>query len=818
MGLSAYHKKRRFSKTPEPKGEIGKHTQLRFVVQKHDASHLHYDFRIELDGVLKSWAVPKGPSMNPKDKRLAMHVEDHPLDYRTFEGIIPAGNYGAGEVIVWDEGTYVTDPALSAKDNITQLRKGMAKGHLALVLQGHRLRGKFHLVRLHDDPKAWLLIKAPDEHASKRDILAQVQSVRSDRILSRDGKTKTAPVVAKGKKIKRPAKKDPIHRPVTPMLCTLVDEAFDKEGWLFEVKWDGYRAIAECENGKVELYSRNHKSFAAKYAVVVEALQHLKHQAILDGEIVALNEKGRVDFQRLQEYELHPVPLVYYVFDLLYLNGKNLESLPLTERKIRLQEILPVGDVLRFSDPIFARGTDFFELAKKAGQEGIVAKDGRSAYLQGQRTPHWLKIKAHQNQEAIIVGYTDPRGSRKDIGALILGVYEKGQLIYIGHTGTGFTQAGLTAMRKKLARLSVKKCPFKSVPRTNAPVHWITPKLVCEIRFHGWTQGGHMRQPVYLGLREDKSAKDVVRERVTSPKRAVAAAEKPNPNPVKLTHLDKLYWPKKGYRKRDLIAYYETMADVILPYLVDRPMVLHRFPNGIRDEGFYQKDVHEDLPDFVHTVDIYSESNDKQLRMICCQNVETLLYLANLGCIEMNPWHSRITDLENPDYMVIDLDPHGLPMSKVARVAHGVRDLLAEMKIPSYCKTSGKTGLHICVPMGARYNYEIVKEFARYVAVMVHEAFPKWTSIERAPARRPDKLYLDFLQNRRAQTIASPYSVRPTSEASVSVPLDWSEVKASLDIRSHTIKTVSKRVDRKGDLWKPVLGPGIDFKKILRDT
>ena len=836
MTLATYRKKRHFNETPEPRGKA-KHTRggLRFVVQKHHATRLHYDFRLELDGVLKSWAVPKGPSLNPADRRLAMMVEDHPFESRTFEGIIPAGNYGAGRVIVWDEGTWEVLGGGDRQSAARMAREGLAQGNLKFVLHGQKLNGEFSLIKLkRGEENAWLLFKKRDEFASDEDITADDRSVTTGRTLDElgpdpRGRGRTKPK-AKPKPKSKPAQKKSalMPRDVRPMLATLVDEPFDREGWVFEVKWDGYRAIAEVDRDRVRLYSRNLKSFESKFVPIFRALRDLGHDAVLDGEIVAVDDQGRAQFQLLQNYQrTGRGDLVYYAFDLLYLDGRDLRDLPLIERKEALRRIVRDSPYIRFSDHIETQGISFFKSAVEAGLEGIIGKDSSSLYRDGTRSASWVKIKSRQRQEVVIGGFTAPRGSRVDLGALVLGVFEGGKLVYVGHAGGGFNDAGLADMRKRLERLIVSKSPFEKPPRTNAPVQWVEPKLVCEVEFQEWTEDGRLRQPIFIGLREDKPATDVRREkpmsaasvtkRPSAAKRGKAAPPSTERDEIpKLTNLDKVYWPKDGYTKGDLIEYYRAVSSFILPHLRDRPMSLHRHPDGTDGESFFQKDVSKrPPPEWVRTEVIDSDSRRDTLTYIVCDDEPTLLYLANLGCIELNPWLSRVGSLDEPDFLVIDLDPEAIPFSRVVEAAIAVHKTLDRAGIDSVCKTSGKSGLHICVPLGAEYDYELARQFAELVASIVHRQLPKTTSLERSPSKRQKRVYLDYLQNSRGQTIAAPYSVRPAPGAPVSTPLRWREVRRGLDPSRFTIKNTLKRLDKVGDLWAPILADGVDLAEKL---
>ena len=879
MALETYKAKRNFRHTPEPAGKKKAATdELKFVIQRHAASHLHYDFRLEMEGVLKSWAVPKGPSLNPQDKRLAMMVEDHPFEYRTFHGVIPEGNYGAGIVEIWDEGTYhalgSTDRKTSEKEMLAELKKGSLK----FVLHGKKLKGEFALVKIKNNnsskDNAWLLIKHKDEYATEEPYNSEDHVAANSKIIKKDvpakksalkktaGKKPSAKESVVKKKVPETAVKkikqgkDPMPHEVKPMLAKLKDAPFDSPEWLFEIKWDGYRAIAEIENAEVNLYSRNYISFNHKYKSIVEALESFGHNAVLDGEIVVLNADGTSSFQALQQYDEKPSPNLFYcVFDILFLDGHDLRDLPLVERKQRLADIWP-DDLhnIKYSDHIDQDGIRFFELAKKNKLEGIMAKKADSIYRIGLRSSEWLKIKIIQAQEAIICGFTAPRNSRKDFGALILGAYEKGRLVYIGHTGGGFNAALLSSTLKLMKPLIQKESPFDVKIKTNEKVTWITPKLVCEIAFSEWTNDGHMRQPIFQGMRIDKKAREVVRElpsvssipdddtemetkKATKNKTSTAAksgvAEKTietkssrkkesselkiGSRALSISNRSKVYWPEDGYTKGDLIDYYMQAADYILPYLKDRPESLNRHPNGITGSSFFQKDMGESLPDWIQSKEIFSESNAKEIRYMLCQDKATLIYMANLGCIEINPWNSRVQKIEYPDYIVIDLDPGDNTFDEVIETALVVKKVLDKAGAESYCKTSGSTGLHIYIPLGAKYDYEQGKNFAHVIAQLAHDQLPELTSLVRNPRERKKQIYIDYLQNRGGQTLAAPYSVRPKPGATVSTPLEWKEVKKGLHPSQFTIKTIFKRLEKKGDLFKGVLGKGIDMRKCLKN-
>ena len=527
MGLKEYSSKRTFEKTPEPKPGLG-HEQYRliFVVHKHAARSLHYDLRLELEGVLKSWAVPRGPSMDPSLKRLALMVEDHPLDYKDFEGVIPEGNYGAGSVIIWDRGFYRHPSARGEKESEQLLVNGFRKGNMKFVLTGEKLRGEFALVRTGKEGNSWLLLKKKDRYTAEGDILKENRSVVSQKTLeemleadgSKSFRQKKLNQIRVYEAMERedlqdaPVKPMPDH--VQPMLATPAKRPFDHPDWIFEVKWDGYRAIAEIRDNGVSLYSRNRISFDKRFSPVADSLRKLRFEAVLDGEIVVVDDQGRPDFQMLQHHQdSRRGHLMYYVFDLLYFRGHDLTHLPLVRRKELLKRILPSVPSIRLSDHVSKDGVLFYNVAKEKGLEGVIAKHSQSVYEAGRRSRQWLKVKTHLTQEAVIGGFTEPGGSRRYFGALVLGVYGGDELTYVGHVGGGFTTSDLQNIRERLEPLVRRECPFAMTPETNAPCTWVKPELVCEVALSGWTEDALMRHPVFLRLREDKVAREVVREK-----------------------------------------------------------------------------------------------------------------------------------------------------------------------------------------------------------------------------------------------------------------------------------------------------------------
>lgn len=890
MGLQLYNKKRNFKETPEPSGKTGKsRSELSFVVQRHKASRLHYDFRLELAGVLKSWAVPKGPSLNPGDKRLAMMVEDHPFDYKDFAGVIPEGNYGAGIVEIWDKG-YFSDLDNSEKAAAEKkLKAGLEAGNLKFRLHGKKLKGEFVLVKLKgNDDNAWLLIKHNDAYAVTEPYNSEENTQKNSPINKwlaekKSGKTtakkaakktiestadeESFPVKKRGGKF-LPAATKKLQDYVKPMLAKETDTPFSSKEWVYEIKWDGYRAIADINGTEVSLYSRNGNTFNASYPIVVNALKQLNIHAILDGEVVVMDENGKSNFQLLQYYGTNSnYPIQFCVFDVLSINGQNTCDLPLTDRKKLLKQLLSAdNEVIKYSEHISNDGIPFFEAARKNDLEGIMAKKADSQYYQGARTSEWLKIKLHKTTEAIIAGFTEPTGSRQHFGALVLGIMNKGKLEYIGNTGSGFNTAGLSEMNRLMKPLIQKKSPFDEKIKTNMPVTWVKPFFVCEIKFTEWTKDGRLRHPIFLRLRDDKKANQVrlgavkpvkAPTKVTVPSKKadlvhqkelkhlktsskknsttkeIAVSEK---TPVKtekkknniiiafgkikvnVTNFNKVYWPEEEVTKGDVIDYYISISKYILPYLKDRPESLKRNPNGIKDFGFFHKDAGDEAPDWVKSKPIFSESTDKDVDYILCNNQPTLTYMNNLGCIEINPWHSTIQALDYPDYLIIDIDPSDKnTFDQVIETANVVHDVFKQAGIESYCKTSGATGLHIYVPTQKKYTYDQLKDFSHLICILVQEQLPKFTSMERNLKKRGnDMIYLDHLQNRRGQTISSVYSLRPREGATVSMPLKWKEVKPGLRPIDFTIHNALKRIEKNAELFSAVLGKGIDLDRCLK--
>jgi len=619
------------------------------------------------------------------------------------------------------------------------------------------------------------------------------------------------------------------------MLAKLTDEAFDDPNWVFEIKWDGYRAVADLSHDEPLFYSRNGISFLSKFEKVSRDFENQVHHMILDGEIVAYDENGRPNFQLLQQIGDNPdLALTYQVFDILWLNGHSTEELPLIQRKELLKEALVETDVIKYCDHIPEKGIDFFSQMRKMKLEGMIAKKANSPYVENHRTTDWLKIKFNNTEEAIICGFTEPRGTREGFGALILGKYVDEKLIYCGHTGTGFNRERIQEILGRLEKITAKTSPFDKAPKTNMPVTWTKPELVCEIKYSEITKDGIFRHPVFMAIREDKEPEEIkspaneLKEtsNIIAMKTTAQKKTKPSENEkeitlnrhkVKLTNQDKIYFPKDGITKGEVIEYYQSVADYILPHLKNRPLSLNRFPNGIEEQNFYQKEAGDNIPDWIKTTQVYSESNDKDIDYIYCNDKATLAYLNNLGCIDMNPWNAALPDLEHPDFLVLDLDPSKKnTFDDVIETALQVHEVLKSIKIEGYCKTSGSTGIHIYIPMGGKYDFDQVKDFAHILMKQMHEKLPEITTLERSLQKRDDKkIYLDYLQNRSGQTLASVYSIRPKEGASVSMPLEWNELKKGLKPTDFNIHNALERIKEKGDLFKPVLGKGIDMMKAL---
>jgi bifunctional non-homologous end joining protein LigD len=765
--LTEYERKRNRAKTPEPFGGAKRRRKDPiFVVQRHDARRLHYDFRLERAGALASWAVPKGVPREPGQRHLAVHVEDHPLEYATFEGEIPAGQYGAGTVEIWDRGTY-------------ELLEEKKDGGLTVRLAGERLRGTWTLVpaKLDGDPKNWLLIR-------KRD---------------------SAPPPADGR--------------YAPMLATLASDVPSNRGWLFEVKWDGYRAIATLKGGDATLASRKGNDLTGRFPSVAKALAAAVRtpDCVLDGEICALDEQGRSSFSVMQQGS---GPLVFYAFDVLEVDGEPLLDLPLERRRERLEGLLDRRDkTVRLSE-LFEDGEALYAAAKEQKLEGIIAKKAGSRYQPGKRTREWLKVKTHGRQEFLIAGYTKGQGRRAGrLGSLVLAVNRGGELAYAGNCGTGFTDEEIGRLMRKLRPLERKSPPFAVVPKMpkvrKGDVVWVMPKLVCEVEFVEWTHDGRLRAPSYKGLREDKAPADVRREQ------PLAEEVRRGRRLLKLSNLDKVFWPDERITKGELLSYYREVAPVILPHLRDRPFTMKRYPDGWQGEHFFQKDAPSHMPEWIprRPFDVSTREAPRRKRRIEAPLVNdelALLWMVNMGCIDMNTWYSRVDRPERPDWVLFDLDPSpDVGFRETVRVALLVKDVLDALGLASFPKTSGADGFHVLVPLERRHTYSDTREFAEIVAGTLARMHRGLVTTEWSKSKRRGVL-VDANQNGEGKTIASVYSVRPRAGAPVSTPLRWDEVGEDLDPRDFTMDAVLARVEREGDLYEGVLTTRQSLGEALR--
>jgi bifunctional non-homologous end joining protein LigD len=839
--LAEYRKKRRFDRTTEPPGtDTAAKSENTFVVQKHAARRLHYDFRLAIEGTLKSWAVPKGPSLNPGDKRLAVQTEDHPLDYANFEGNIPEGSYGAGTVMVWDRGTFQVEGKTDANEQLQ-------RGEIKFGLNGEKLRGSFVIVKLKNSEKhnEWLMIKHKDSSADLNwNIDEHDGSVLTGRLLTEINAEETpkhgpSPLHASelegARKVAMPAR-------MAPMLATLSERPFSDPDWLFEIKWDGVRALAWIENGKLTLRARSGSDITSQYpdlAGLPEALSG--HQAILDGEIAVLDGRGRSDFEKLQR-RLHvhnpapklvsEYPVVYFVFDLLYCDGYDLRAARLLERKRLLQRLFHNSDRTRFSDHQIEKGKELFELAKQNELEGIIAKRIDSQYV-STRSTNWLKLKTTKTLDAVVGGWTAPRGGTP-FGSLLLGLYAGRKLQFIGHVGSGFDAQSHSQVAATLKELVTRKCPFEQIPETNEKETWVAPKLVARVRFSGWTQEERLRHPVFLGLRGDVNPDDCRKEKelaeptqpyvVSAPTMLgkVLATESQieaelfkgraenvwlelDGKRFRLSNLNKVYFPESGYTKRALIAYYYRMANYVLPFLKDRPLVLRRYPDGIKGQAFFQKDMSEvlGLPDWFETLPVDSETKGEKIHYAVANDRASLLYLTGLGCIDHNPWSSGRADLKHPDYFFFDLDPsEGTDFSVVVQIAKALYEKLKELQMSVFLKTSGATGMHLYLPLEPVYTYEQVRTFAEIVARVVAAEHPSLVTNERSVAKRPPgRVLIDVQQNAEGRPLAAPYVIRAFPRAPVSTPLLPTELRKSLKPEKLNIETMHERLKEKGDLW-----------------
>jgi bifunctional non-homologous end joining protein LigD len=754
--LGEYKRKRDPKRTPEPFSSSRKRTkQPIFVVQRHDARRLHYDFRLERGGALASWAVPKGVPLEPGQRALAVHVEDHPLDYAGFAGEIPQGSYGAGTVEIWDSGTY-------------ELVEEKADGGLTVRLHGTRLEGTWTLVpaRLDGNEKNWLLMRKRDEAASAR-------AARND---------------------------------YRPMLATLADELPKGGDWVYEVKWDGYRALGYVRGGEPRLVSRNGNDLTQRFPDVAKALAKAARspECVVDGEVCALDERGRPSFSAMQQGKAG-TPIVYEVFDALEIDGIPILDLSLVERRERLEALLDERQKTVRISGLFDDGEALYDAAVEQELEGVMAKRRTSRYLERGRSRDWLKIKTHGRQEFVIVGWTKGQGRRAgSFGSLVLAAYEGDELRWVGNCGTGFSERVIDELLARLEPLRRDTSPLAVVPKMpkirKGDVVWVEPKLVCEVRFAEWTHDGHLRAPSFVGLREDKPAREVRREEPVAPPAGR----------VKLSNLDKVFWPEEGITKGDLLDYYRAVAPVLVPHLRDRPFTMRRYPDGAFGKAFFQKDAPKHMPDWIprYRVQVSTREAPRRRKWIeapIVSDEDALLWMVNMGCIDMNTWYSRVDKPDRPDFVLFDLDPSpDVSFKETVQVALIVRAALDALGLVSFPKTSSADGMHVLVPVERRYTFDDTREFSEIVAGAVARTHRGLATTEWSKARRKGVL-IDSNQNGEGKTIASAYSVRPRPGAPVSTPLDWDEVNDELDPSSFTIDVVLERVRRRGDLFEGVL-------------
>jgi bifunctional non-homologous end joining protein LigD len=897
--LTEYSAKRTFAATPEPPATVSAPAAgpLLFVVQQHSARRLHYDFRLECDGVLKSWAVPKGPALDPNEKRLAVQVEDHPYDYGSFEGVIPPGQYGAGEVIVWDCGVYSPDEggATCFHDRAQaerEVRDGLDKGKLSILLRGEKLKGSFALVRT-KEAKQWLLIKHKDRFATPTDVTAQNRSVLSGAAVE---ELKVVPahripasqLVPSGALEALPAKLEPMH-------AESADAAFNRADWLWEPKLDGYRVLAFIDGQKVTLRSRRGLDLSATFpGLCAELAKQAAGSMLLDGEIVAFDASGRPSFAALQDRAQlkaerdiaaadRNAPVAYVAFDLLHFAGINLRQRAYRDRRRYLAQCLlptPLVQLVHAAED----GVALHAAALASGFEGVVGKRQDSRYEAGRRSASWLKVKPTRSADFVVGGYTEGKGSRAPLGAILVGYWDNAKrgakLHYASHVGSGFDERTLKQVKKRLEPLQRSTRPFAEKPELNAPTTWVEPKLVAEVSFQSWTDDDHLRAPVFLRLRDDIDPKAVRRAEAAGPSVASSstnpAARSPvddvvaqlenaktsltiavGPHRIKLTHLDRVYWPadtafkQAALTKRDLLRYFAQVSPFILPHLADRPLTMIRMPEGIRGERFFQKHWEQERPEFVETITVFSGTKDEQHDYLLCNNLPTLLWLAQSGTLEFHVWHSRAkpgpdakvksTDyagslaalegsvLNYPDYVVFDIDPYiysgkeapgaepelnTVAFEKGKEVAFWLRELLQTMALEPIVKTSGKTGLHVFVPIKRTLDFDAARHVSELVGRHLMRLHPKDITLEWSVPRRTGKIFMDYNMNVRGKTLNVAYSPRGEPGAPVSMPLTWEELARAhpLDFR---ITNVAERLAQTGDRWRDALDRKQSLEKAL---
>jgi bifunctional non-homologous end joining protein LigD len=848
--LSRYRDKRTAGATPEPgvapqadhraEKTSGGIVGGLFVIHKHAASRLHWDLRLELGGALTSWAVPKGPSLDPAEKRLAVHVEEHPLEYVDFEDVIPAGNYGAGPMIVWDRGNWVAleDP-----------EEGLRDGKLLFELRGHKLRGVWTLVKLKKMEKEWLLIRekrmlsrAELAAAPEADASLPQESVLSGLTVEElgEGVDRREPLARMAEALGAPRRSVRGER-VKIMLAHTADEPFSDPGWVFELKLDGYRMIAGRDGHVCRLYTRKGNDATSWFPEIVRALRALPvADFVIDGEVVMHDEAGRPSFQRLQRRARirRPMdvkraslrqPATFYAFDLLGVMGHDMRGVALTDRKEVLRQLLPPAGPLRFVDHFRGMGEALYEQVTSMGLEGIVGKKAGSPYRAG-RSRNWLKLRASRSADVVIMGFTEPKGGLEGLGALHMAGLEGDRLVYLGRVGTGLSGKDRKTLRARLEELETDS-PAAEQTIPEGGDHWVRPELVAEVQFLERTEDGLLRQPVFSHLRDDKRPGECEAPPRRGPSSAngeerdfeadassseVSGGRANSRGDPSLSNPDKVFWPEEGYTKKDLFEYYRAVSPWLLPYLADRPLVLTRYPDGIDGKSFYQKNVPVSAPEWIRTERVESESTDKAIEYFVADDRAALLYMANLGSIPLHVWASRVGSLDRPDWCVLDLDPKGAPFENVVRIARLLREVCEDIGLPSYAKTSGSTGLHVMVPLGRSCDYEQSRTLGELLARVALQEAGDIATIARALEAREGKVYIDFLQNRRGQLLVAPFSVRPVPGASVSTPVGWHEVNRGLDIHKFTIRSVPKRLARmKSDPLRQVLEEAPDLSAVL---
>ena len=811
--LAKYRDKRIASRTPEPFGGRVVAGGSIFVVQKHAARNLHWDLRLELDGVLLSWAIPKGPSPNQADKRLAMQTEDHPLEYAEFEGVIPEGEYGGGAMIVWDRGVWIP---------LEDAHEGLEKGKLLFELRGHKLMGNWTLVKTKQARNSWLLIKERDAYLDEN---GSTEDYPDDSIYS--GLTVDefphADAHAEGvaERVSEAGARQRVVRAseVSLMLASSREKPFSREGWIVELKYDGYRLLAERSGREAYLRSRAGHDLTATFPEIARAVRGLPYEGlVLDGEVVVNDAEGRPSFSRLQRRGriLNKVdalrssiesPAIYHAFDVLGIESHDARGLPLLQRKEILREVLPSVGPIRYADHIAEQGEAMYEHVERMRLEGIVGKKADAPY-RGGRSKSWVKVRTVRVDDFVVVGWTEPKGARGGFGSLHIGQYDGEALVYMGSVGSGFRDAELDEVLSLLVELELDACACTegAIPKGKGH-HWVRAEIVAEVKYKELTDHGLARQPSFSRFRTDKSPKECVVEGAVR-----GGGAEPGPieiveeKTVAFTNLDKVFWPEEGYTKGDLIEYHREISEWMLPYLQDRPLVMTRYPDGIDGKSFFQKDAPPYAPDWFRRVTVWSEGSERELSYFVADDEESLLYVINMGTIPLHIWSSRIETLAEPDWCILDLDPKDAPFTDVVEVAKTIHELCEEIGLPSFPKTSGSSGIHVLVPLGRRLTYEQSRTLGQLMGRVVVAERPDVATLTRNPDRREGKVYVDFVQNGQGRLLVAPFTVRPKPGAPVSAPLEWKEVNKRLAIERHTIESLPKRMKCLGhDPLRPVL-------------